>query len=359
MPSHVRVDAEELKRVHPIADVVAGYGIDLRRSGRTFVGRCPFHTDRGRPNLYVYPQTASFYCFRCAVGGDVIRFIQVIEDVNFLEAVRRLGGAASANRTVRPPPKPHLLRPAKARTTYMGPIEQAVFAAAVDLYSKCLRSDPGARAYIQSRGLNHEVVERYRVGYCSGDMLVDYLRRRRLPLQAARRVGLLTRDNREFLSRRVVVPELVRGQPVWLVGRAFPDPLPADEDKYLGLPLRKPLLGWVESRYASVLWIVEGPFDWLTLRLWGIPAVALLGTHVPPDVLAALATCRTLVLCLDDDPAGWAGAAAIEAAVGARVVRCPPFQRAKDVNELAQRPDGHRRFIAHAASVDQILATAA
>jgi len=60
MPSHVRVDAEELKRVHPIADVVAGYGIDLRRSGRTFVGRCPFHTDRGRPNLYVYPQTASF-----------------------------------------------------------------------------------------------------------------------------------------------------------------------------------------------------------------------------------------------------------------------------------------------------------
>jgi DNA primase len=64
MLSHVsparRVDTAALKSAHPIADVVARYGVDLRPCGRTLVGRCPFHADQGRPNLTVYPATASY-----------------------------------------------------------------------------------------------------------------------------------------------------------------------------------------------------------------------------------------------------------------------------------------------------------
>ena len=47
------VDAEALKLTHPLADVVAAYGIELRRSGSALVGYCPFHADGGRPNLTV------------------------------------------------------------------------------------------------------------------------------------------------------------------------------------------------------------------------------------------------------------------------------------------------------------------
>lgn len=50
-----RVDTESLRLQHPIAGVVASYGIQLRRSGASLVGRCPFHLDRGRPNMTVYP----------------------------------------------------------------------------------------------------------------------------------------------------------------------------------------------------------------------------------------------------------------------------------------------------------------
>jgi DNA primase len=110
-------------------------------------------------------------------------------------------------------------------------VERAVLAAAVDLYAQCLGSDLHARAYVRGRGLSSEIVKRYRVGYCAGDKLIEYLHRRRLPVAAACRVGLLRRDNREFLSGRIVVPALRAGQPVWLVGRAFPDPLPPDADK--------------------------------------------------------------------------------------------------------------------------------
>jgi DNA primase len=60
-----RIDTGALKRAHPIADVVAGYGIELRPQGRALVGRCPFHPDAGRPNLHLYPDSASWYCYRC------------------------------------------------------------------------------------------------------------------------------------------------------------------------------------------------------------------------------------------------------------------------------------------------------
>jgi DNA primase len=241
----------------------------------------------------------------------------------------------------------------------MSPHERAVLAAAIELYGHCLRSDPSALAYVLDRGLDSQTLERYDVGYCSGDALVHYLRWRRLPLAPARRVGLLTGDQREFLAGRIVVPEFRRGQPIWLIGRAFPDPVADDAQKHLGLPGRKPLLGFEESRGATVVWVVEGPFDWLTLRAWGVAAVALLGTQVRTEVLSALAQFPRLVLCLNDDIAGQAGVAAIESAVGSRAVRCPPLPGAKDINELGQRPDGRRMFMMLARQLEPMLARAA
>ena len=52
---HARIDTDRLRLNHPIADLITRYGIELRRSGSTLVGRCPFHQDGGRPNLTVFP----------------------------------------------------------------------------------------------------------------------------------------------------------------------------------------------------------------------------------------------------------------------------------------------------------------
>src|SRR5437899_997996 len=90
-----RVDVEALKVNHPIQDVVARYGIELRRQGRAAIGRCPFHPDHGRPNLHVWGDTRSWWCFRCNVGGDVIRFVELAEGVTFREAVDRLSAGGS------------------------------------------------------------------------------------------------------------------------------------------------------------------------------------------------------------------------------------------------------------------------
>lgn len=78
-----RYDVAALRRDHPIDQVVAGYGVELRRMGRALVGRCPLHADNGRPNLHVYPDTDSWYCYRCQVGGDAIAFVRLCENVGF------------------------------------------------------------------------------------------------------------------------------------------------------------------------------------------------------------------------------------------------------------------------------------
>ena len=335
-----RIDTESLKSEHPVEEIVARYGIKMRPSGRNLVGRCPFHDDGGRPNLYVYPATRSWYCFRCAVGGDAIGFVRRMEAVGFLEAVARITDEHTSPAVARTGRATTLQR-RRGRTAACGPAERACLAAAVELYHNRLLTDPAALAYIEGRGLDHAILESCRGGYASGDELVAYLRWRRLPAQAALRVGLLGRDGREYMAGRVVVPEIRAGQPIWLVGRIVgsDDNVP----KYLGLPGRKPLLGWEAVSTEPAVWLVEGVFDWLTLRSWGVPALALVGTHVSSDSLRALARFERLYLALDNDEAGRAATEKLMQALGERALPMTP-PGVKDVAELAPDPEGRATF---------------
>ncbi len=347
-----RIDTEVLKSEHPIEEVVARYGIELRPSGRTLVGRCPFHNDGGRPNLYVYPATRSWYCYRCAAGGDVIGFVQRIEGIGFLEAISRITGERLLPSGIRSRPVTRAARH-PARTAARGPAERACLAAAADIYHNRLLTDPVALAYVEGRGLDPAVLESCRIGYASGDELIPYLRWRGLPAGAALRVGLLGRDGREHMAGRVVVPEIRAGQPIWLVGRTVGSE--EDAPKYLGLPGRKPLLGWEAVSAERAVWLVEGVFDWLTLRSWGVPALALVGTHVSSDALRSLARFERLYLALDNDEAGRAATEKLMQALGERALPMTP-PGVKDVAELAPDPEGRATFARFAEREELVLA---
>jgi DNA primase len=332
-----RIDTDALKRSRPIAEVVASYGIDLRRAGRTLVGRCPFHTDSGRPNLYVYPATESFYCFRCGIGGDAITFVEQADGVTFLEAVERLGGGV-AKIPERAPVSFSTRRPRHPSSSW-GPDEWACLAAAIELYHNRLLSDSRALSYVEGRGLERQTLERCQVGYAAGDELVAYLRWRRIPTQAALRTGLLRRGGDESMAGRVVVPEIRGTRPVWLIGRTLAD----DEPKYLGLPGTRRLLGWEMVSRERTVNVVEGVFDWLTLRQWDVPALALLGTHIRPAMVDALRRFEHIYLVLDGDTAGREATQRLLDDLGpmAMPVTLPGV---KDVAELAARPDGAAYF---------------
>jgi DNA primase len=232
-----------------------------------------------------------------------------------------------------------------------------VLSAAVELYANRLLADQRALMYMVGRGFCPAVLQRYHVGFAAGNELAPYLRWRHLPLPPAVRVGLLDRDGRELLRDRIVVPELRRGWPRWLIGRRIGAPKPGANQlpTYLGLPGGKPLLGWEEAMAAgsSNVTLVEGPLDWLTLCGWGVPAVGLCGCWARPSAILALQRFSRVYVALDADGPGEAGSQRVIEALGQRALRVRLPAGWKDVAELAPRPDGAAIFAAARRTAEQ------
>ncbi len=330
-----RIDTERIRQQHPIAAVVERYGIQLRRAGSALVGRCPFHSDGGRPNLVVFVGSARFVCFRCQVRGDAIAFVQQIEQLSFRDAVHRLDECAIT-------PVPRIVRrrgPLRHGYRVRNNDDVRALAAAVELYANRLLGDRRALEYLATRGFARDVLAQHRIGFAAGDELVPYLAWRNVPASAARRVGLLLADGREKLAGRIVFPEIRERQPVWLIGRLLE---PADDQpRYLGLPGPKPLLGWDHAtRDRRGVCIVEGPLDLLTLQQWGVPGLALCGTGFSPTTLQLLGQWERLYSVLDADAAGQEATTRLTEAFGSRVipVQLPPG--VKDPADLASLGDG-------------------
>lgn len=89
-------EVEHLKAQVPIERVIGQY-VSLRPSGRTLIGRCCFHEDRN-PSFVVYPETQSFYCYGCQIGGDVVRFLMEREHLSFPEAIEVLSRYTDTSR---------------------------------------------------------------------------------------------------------------------------------------------------------------------------------------------------------------------------------------------------------------------
>jgi hypothetical protein len=83
------VDIEALKLSNDITSLIEKYGIRLKKTGNKFMGLCPFHKDTNF-SLCIYPKTQSYFCFGCNKSGDIISFIQEIENCGFKEAIKML-----------------------------------------------------------------------------------------------------------------------------------------------------------------------------------------------------------------------------------------------------------------------------
>jgi DNA primase len=90
--SPLRQRIDRLKLTVPIAKVIGRY-VELKNSGNTLTGTCPFHKDQ-MPSFTVYPETETYYCFGCGAHGDVISFLRETEGLRFFEALDMLEALA-------------------------------------------------------------------------------------------------------------------------------------------------------------------------------------------------------------------------------------------------------------------------
>ncbi len=337
------IDVEDVKARHPIVDVVARY-VPLRRTGRTFIGPCPFHHDTGRPNLVIFPSTDTWHCFRCGIGGDAITFVEKREQVGFLDAVARLTG------NLLPASKSPLLRREVWRSL-TAPLPEPdaeslrIVQGAAMAYYATLLGDPEAKRYLASRKISLDTAHRHLVGVCRGSRLVPYLKGHKLSLRTASDLGLLSPDGREFFSGRLTIAEVApSGKALHLTGRAFVQP--DREPKYLSAPgLQKPLYGWARAKTCHRTPILtESVTDFLTLSEWGYVPLCTLGTGLKEGHIELLKTLPRVAAAPHNDEAGWEAVARWREALPALLI-IPLPDRYKDVNELAQeRSDARQVF---------------
>ncbi|MBX6353845.1 MAG: DNA primase [Thermoflavifilum sp.] len=328
-----------------IVDVVSEY-VQLRRSGRSFVGLCPFHSER-TPSFTVSPDRQLYYCFGCGAGGSVIRFVMDIEGLSFPDAVLRLAERAGLE------PPSNLAGLGTSSGSRLDGLRDAIEFTA-KLYNHILMNTAAgvqALAYLESRGLSRQTMAAFRLGYAPprGDVVLRAARRRGYAPEVLRDAGLIVDVGGRWVDRfrdRIIIPICDdRGRVIAFGGRATrPDVQP----KYLNSPetalFRKSgvLFHWhaarreIRKRGEAIL--LEGYMDVISAWQAGVTnAVASLGTAFTREHADRIRQAASrLVIVYDGDAAGVQAAeraldVAAEAGLEVRLVILPDGMDPDDV----------------------------
>jgi DNA primase len=335
------IPAVEVARVKNGTDLVAliqSKGIELRKKGRSWQGRCPFHTDGKTPSLSVTPEKGLWQCFGCGAGGDAIRFLQLHDKLSFREATMRLSGKAAAGTRRSAPAVKEKTPPATVVVLPRTPAESKLLERVVDFYRRSFEDDGRGAAYLrEQRGIRDATVfETYRLGLCTGKL------RETLPPQGEivdglRSLGVVNDRGVELLYGCIVFPLLGEaGEVVSLYGRRILE----GETRHLYLPgPRRGIFNRHAAKAREVI-LVEGIVDALALISCGYTnTLALDGTEGLREEHLALLRAEHVAeayLCLDGDAAGRAAAEKVaiklrEAGIAVHVVALPDGKDPADI----------------------------
>ena len=301
----------EIKYRNDIETVISQY-VTLKRRGKNLVGLCPFHGEK-TPSFTVYPETASFYCFGCGVGGDVFTFTSLIENLDYMESIKLLAERAGVN------------LPDSGYDDSMQKLKNRIYDINRDtarFFHNYLLSDEGvwAREYLLGRGLKPATIKKFGLGAApdSWDALIKHLKSKGYTIDemvAANVVGKSQRGTYyDRFRKRVMFPIInIRGNVVGFSGRAMPG-----EDKQGGkyvntsdTPVYKKsanLFGMnlAKNSCEERIILVEGNMDVISLHQAGFAnVVAPLGTAFTEEQANILARyTKEVVLTMDADAAG-------------------------------------------------------
>jgi DNA primase len=306
---------DDVRAAADIVKVVGDY-VKLRKAGANYMGLCPFHQEK-TPSFAVHPAKQIFHCFGCGVGGDVFKFMMMIDNLTFPEALRRLAEKVGVT-----------LSDTFGDAAY--DTNARVRAALYKMHEAAAKFFAGqlsgtaegrlAQAYLEDRGLNDEVVGRFRLGYApaDGQALTRHLAGAGYESELLEKSGLVVRDaerNRHYdrFRRRIIFPIANdSGKVVAFAGRALGD----EQPKYLNSPetpiYTKGRVLYNLDRAAPAIRkldyaiLVEGYMDCIAVASSGVENVtACCGTSLTEGQIRLLARySRRVVVNYDPDSAG-------------------------------------------------------
>ncbi len=309
----------ELKYRNDIESVLSPY-IALKRRGSNLVGLCPFHNEK-TASFTVYPENGSYYCFGCGKGGDIITFTMQIENLDYIDAVRRLAERAG------------LKIPENERDNKEDKLRNDIYEAnreAARFFHSYMMS-PGGKAgldYFLSRGLSLQTIKHFGLGFAPDDWhaLEEHLKKKGFTdyiIQRADLVAKATKTDssgkmREFtydrFRNRCIFPIInVHGKVIGFSGRAMPGN-EKQGGKYVNTsdtPVYKKShnmygLNFAKKACSENIILVEGNLDVIALHQAGFEnTVAALGTSFTEEQAKLLGRyTKEVIVTLDADEAG-------------------------------------------------------
>ena len=308
----------EIRDRASIVEVISDY-VTLKKAGRNYQGLCPFHGEK-TPSFTVSEEKGIFHCFGCQAGGSVFHFLMKYDQLSFPEAVERVakryGIKIESSDGAREPGE------SGERESLYRINERA----AANYHQILLNQPAGRKAldYLKSRKVNEEIAQRFMVGYApqTGSGLLDLLRREKLSVKDAMRLGLIGQQSgqqfHEKFFARLMFPIInAGGKIVGFGGRVLDQGLPKYINSIETPVFRKgsTLYGLYQAkegiRRVDRVVVVEGYLDVMALHQFGLGyAVATLGTALTPDHVRVLGRyTRNIVALFDGDDAGRKAAA--------------------------------------------------
>ena len=266
MPRIPEPELQRLKDEVSVQRLVESSGVELKKAGKDWLGRCPFHQPDTEPSLVVTPAKNLWHCFGCQIGGGPIDWVMKSRGVSFRHAVELLkadagagaSSSAAGSSAAGSSAAGSSAAPAKRSTVRALPAPVALDAddrtllnQAIDYYHQRLKESPAALDYLRSRGLDHpQLVEAFKLGVADrtlGLRLPNKQRQDGASIRARlQRIGLIRDSGHEHFNGSLVVPVFDAGGPeggpqgggqvVEVYGRKLLDKLRAGTPKHLYLP---------------------------------------------------------------------------------------------------------------------------
>ena len=304
-------DIQKVRSSVTLSDVVSPYS-QLRRTGRSQVGLCPFHSERS-PSFSVNDETGRYMCFGCGAKGDVFTFVQQMEHLDFVGSVERIASKAGIE-----------LR----YTSGAGNGErkhrkelQALMERAVDWYHVRLLESPDARTareYLRDRGLAGDVARSFRLGWAPDEWDALSSSLGATPAMLAEvGLGFVNKAGRlqDSFRARVMFPIFdENGAAVAFGGRILPgstDPAKYKNSTETPVYIKSRTLyglNWAKGNVVKEdrVFVCEGYTDVIGFHRSGLAtAVATCGTALTEDHVKLMKRyARNVVLAFDADAAG-------------------------------------------------------
>jgi len=290
---------EHIKRSVDLAALVRAKGVHLKKNGKSLLGICPFHADK-TPSLSINTKENLWQCFGCGAAGDVIRFVELFDQVDFKEAVSRLSSNGN-----RPPVGRKPSRDAASKSISVK--DKKLLARVAGYYQHSLEEDRRGLDYLtKERSINDlQSIKDFGTGYVNGT-LNEILPHDPVVIKQLKTIGILNDKGNEIFYNCVVFPQYDgQGAVCGLYGRNI-DAGAGTAHLYLAGP-RTGIVNRQAVKRSQTIFLTESIIDALTLYDQGFKnVIPIYGVNGLTEAHLELLHKRinTAYLVFDSDPAG-------------------------------------------------------